>query len=112
VDGSNEDALAAEAVEDDVRSATDDELAEIGFTSRVAESRMDAKRFDEDDDARGEAFGGGRIVEGNASTNFAQACDGERRPNDFRRRLSHGKWRRARIPQGLKPIGLCASWRS
>ena len=84
VDGSDEDLMAAEAIEDDVRSAADDKLAEIRFGGGVAEAGVELESFDESDDASGELLSSAGIVEGDVGANLTQAGDGEGRPGNLK----------------------------
>ena len=88
MDGGDEDLMAAEAVEDDVGSAADDEFAEIRFGGGVAEAGVELESFDEGHDTSGESLGSAGIVDSDVGANLAQACGGEGRPNNFGR-LAH-----------------------
>lgn len=90
MDGGDEDLFAAKAVEDDVRGASDDELAEVRLTGGATEGRVEAMSFDKGDDAGGEALGGAGIIERNVGANLAQACSGDRRPNNLNREKAFG----------------------
>lgn len=85
VDGGNEDLVTAEAVEDEVGSAADEQFAEIGLGGGVAEVGVKLESFNESHDARGETFGSVGIVEGDVSTNLAQTGNGEGRPDNLGR---------------------------
>lgn len=50
----------------------------------MAETGLELKRFDESDDARGEALSGGGIIERTVGTDLAKACQGQRRPDNFK----------------------------
>ena len=56
-DGGNYEAVAADAIEDGVRSAADDELPDAGSRSD-SEMGMNSQCFDDRNDASGQALGG------------------------------------------------------
>ena len=85
VDGGDEDLAATEAVKDDVRSAADDEFAEVGLACWVAQMRLQLEGLHECNDARGEAFGGCGVIEGDVGADFAKASERQGRPDDFKR---------------------------
>jgi len=102
VDGGDEDLMAAEAIEDDVRSPADDELAEIRFGGGVAEAGVELESFDEGDNAGGELLSSWGVVESDVGANLAQARDGEGRPDNLKG-LGHRESMWKKSPQGLKP---------
>jgi hypothetical protein len=53
MNGSDEDAAAAKAIEDGVGSTADNEFAQVGFACGVAESGLEAKGLNKGDDAGG-----------------------------------------------------------
>jgi hypothetical protein len=83
VDCGDEDLAAAQAVEDAVGGAGDDELTEVGFGEGVAQAGIEFQGLDKRDDARGEALGSEGIVEGDVGADFTEAGEGKGRPDDF-----------------------------
>jgi hypothetical protein len=80
--------LLLDAIEDDIRSATDDQLADAWLGSGAAEVRMILQRFHEGDDSRGEAFSCVGLVDCDVGANLLQARACEGRPKDFYRHSS------------------------
>lgn len=77
------DPLLLDAIQDDIRSATDDEFADGWLGSGTAKVRMVLERFHQGDDSHGEAFGCVRLVDGDVGANLVQARACQRRPNDL-----------------------------
>lgn len=84
-DGEDEELSAANAVEDYVGSAANDQFANAGFNSCSAQVRTASQRLYQGYDPDREAFGGGRLVESYERSNLLEACARQRRPNDFYR---------------------------
>src|SRR2546430_17503633 len=72
-DGGDDEAVGADAIEDGIRSAADDEFTDAGFRADAAEIGMNSQSFNDGNNTGGQAFGGGRLVQGNEGTNFLGA---------------------------------------
>jgi hypothetical protein len=83
MDRGDEDAAAAQAVEDDIGSAADSEFTQAVLAGRVAKAGLKAERLNESDDTHGEPLGGTRLVECDVRADLAQSSGGERRPDKF-----------------------------
>jgi hypothetical protein len=84
-DGEDEEFIAANAVENQVGSAANDQFANAGFNSCSAQVRTISQRFNEGHDSDGEVFGGVRLIESYERSDLLQACSRQRRPSDFYR---------------------------
>ena len=82
-DGGDDKAVGADAIEDGVRSAADDEFTDAGFRADAAEIGMNSQSFNDGNNTGGQAFGGGRLVQGNEGTNFLEAGQSQGRPDDL-----------------------------
>jgi len=82
-DGGDDEAVGADAIEGGIRSAADDEFTDAGFRADAAEIGMNSQSFNDGNDAGGQAFGGVRLVQGNEGTNFLEAGQSQRRPEDL-----------------------------
>ena len=60
--GGNHEAVGADAIEDGIRSAADDELSDAGLWADAAKIGMDSQSFHDGNDAGGKACGGVRLV--------------------------------------------------
>jgi hypothetical protein len=83
MDCGDEDAAAAQAVEDDIGSAADSEFTQAGLARRVAKAGMKTERLNESDDTHGEPLGGTRLVECGVRADLAQSSGVKRRPDNF-----------------------------
>ena len=54
-DGGDDEAVGADAVEDGIGGAADDEFTDAGFRADAAEIRMNSQSFNDRNDARGQA---------------------------------------------------------
>jgi hypothetical protein len=79
MDRGDEDAAAAQAVEDDA----DSEFTQAVLAGRVAKAGLKAERLNESDDTHGEPLGGTRLVECDVRADLAQSSGGKRRPDHF-----------------------------
>src|SRR5260370_1791075 len=86
-DGGDDEAVGADAIEDGIRSAADDEFTDAGFRADAAEVGMNSQSFHDGNDAGGQAFGGVRLVQGNEGTNFLEAGQSQGRPDDLERAM-------------------------
>src|SRR5258708_18040771 len=86
-DGGDDEAVGADAIEDGIRSAADDEFTDAGFRADAAEIGMNSQSFNDGNDAGGQAFGGVRLVQGNEGTNFLEAGQSQGRPDDLERAM-------------------------
>jgi hypothetical protein len=84
-DREDEQFCSANAVENQVGSAADDQFANAGFNSCSAQVRTTSQRFHEGYDPDREAFGGAGLIESYERSNLLQACSRQRRPSDFYR---------------------------
>jgi hypothetical protein len=84
-DGEDEEFSAANAVENQVGSAADDQFANAGFNSCSAQVRTTSQRFNEGHDPDREAFGGVRLIESYELSNLLQVRPRQGRPGDFYR---------------------------
>ena len=82
-DGGNDEAAGADAIEDGIRSAADDEFTDARFRTDAAEIGMNSQSFNDGNDARGQAFGGVRLVQGHEGANFLEAGQSQGRPDDL-----------------------------
>jgi hypothetical protein len=82
-DGVDDDLLRAEAIDDDIRSAADDEFTDVGSVSGAAEVGVKAQRLDDRHDSQREAFSGGWFVVCDVGADLAQARPREGGPKDF-----------------------------
>lgn len=82
---SNYDAVPADTVENRVRSAADYQFANAGFGTSAAEIWVRPQRFNDRNDASGQAFGGVGLIECDIGTNLAKTCQSQRRPDDLNR---------------------------
>jgi hypothetical protein len=81
--GGDDEALRADAIENGIRSAADEEFTDAGFRADAAEIRMNSQSFNDRNDARGQAFGGVWLVQGNEGANFLEAGQSQGRPYDL-----------------------------
>src|SRR5882724_101992 len=86
-DGGDDEPGGADAIEDRIRSAADDEFADAGFRADAAEIGMDSQSFNDGNDAGGQAFGGVRLVQGDKGANFLEAGQSQGRPDDLYRAM-------------------------
>jgi hypothetical protein len=84
-DGEDEELSAANAVENYVGSAANDQFANAGFNSWSAQVRTASQRFNEGHDPDREAFGDAGFIESYERSNLLQARPRQRRPSDFYR---------------------------
>ena len=81
----DDDALSADAVQNDVRSAANDQLADTGFRAGAAQVRLIAEGFHDSDDAHGEAFRGDGLILRDKGADFLKAGSRQGRPDNFYR---------------------------
>lgn len=82
-DGGDDEAIGADAIEDGIRSAADDEFTDARFRADAAEGGMNSQSFKDRNDANGQAFGGVWLVQGNEGANFLEAGQSRGRPDDL-----------------------------
>lgn len=84
-DSGNNDAVSANAIEDGIRSAADDQLADTRFRADAPQIRMNSQSFHNRDEACSQAFCSIGLVQGNEGANFLKASERQRRPDDCQR---------------------------
>lgn len=82
-DGGDDEAVGSDAIEYGIRSAADNEFTDAGLRAGAAEIGMNSQSFDNGNDARGQAFGGVRLVQGDEGANFLEPGQSQGRPDDL-----------------------------
>lgn len=82
-DSADNNALALHAVQNDVRSVSDDELSDSRLSPGSAQVGMIPESFDHGDNPHGEPFRCLRFITSNVIADFPQAGPRQRRPDNF-----------------------------
>ena len=77
------DAVASNAVENDIRSPGDHQFPHARLGTDPAQTRVSFQRFDDCDDTCSQAPGGVRFVESHKGMNFLKPRSCEWRPDNF-----------------------------
>lgn len=91
-DCGDKNAAAADAVENRVGSAADDEFTDAGFGAGTAQVGMKLERFNDGDDAGREAFRSARFIESDKGVDFAETGKSQRGPDDLYRHKNSSSW--------------------